>query len=131
MQLWPGFLPYLASFVTIGVIWLNHHAVFAKIAAVDQTVQWSNLLLLLTYGDARAKVDQLVVVNVHQNASASTRDIDARPFAVPGDLDPADSADSVMWDLVGEVTTRPAVNSSSSASADIVEVGQLDVDLRS
>ncbi len=48
LQLWPGFLSYLASFVTIGVIWLNHHAVFAKIAAVDRTVQWSNLLLLLT-----------------------------------------------------------------------------------
>jgi len=74
LQLWPGFLSYLASFVTIGVIWLNHHAVFAKIAAVDQTVRWSNLLLLLTYGDARAKVDQVVVVNVHQNSSTSTRD---------------------------------------------------------
>lgn len=48
LQLWPGFLSYLASFVTIGVIWLNHHAVFAKVGAVDRTVQWSNLLLLLT-----------------------------------------------------------------------------------
>jgi len=78
-----------------------------------------------------AHIDGLIGSDPAVYSSASTRDIDARPFAVPGDLDPADSPVSVMWDLVGEVTSRPTVNSSSTASAVIVEVGQLDVDLRS
>ena len=84
------------------------------------------------HGDARAKVDQAVVVNVRQNSSASTRDIDARPFAVPGDLDPGRL--SRLGDVGsgrGGDLSRPTVNSSSTASAVIVEVGQLDVDLRS
>jgi uncharacterized membrane protein len=44
---WPAYLGYLATFLTIGVIWLNHHAVFAKIARLDRVLQWWNLLLLL------------------------------------------------------------------------------------
>ena len=45
---WPSYLSYLATFLTIGVIWLNHHGVFAKIRRVDRTLQWWNLVLLLT-----------------------------------------------------------------------------------
>jgi uncharacterized membrane protein len=31
---WPGYLAYLASFGYIGVIWVNHHQLFTRIAAV-------------------------------------------------------------------------------------------------
>lgn len=48
LRLWPQYLSYLATFLTIGVIWLNHHAVFGKIRVVDRSLQWWNLLLLLT-----------------------------------------------------------------------------------
>ena len=44
---WPGFAAYLVSFVVIGVIWLNHHAVFDGVRRVDRTVLILNLLLLL------------------------------------------------------------------------------------
>jgi uncharacterized membrane protein len=44
---WPTYLSYLATFLTVGVIWLNHHAVFQKIGRLDRTLQWWNLLLLL------------------------------------------------------------------------------------
>jgi uncharacterized membrane protein len=44
---WPSYLSYLATFLTIGTLWLSHHAVFEKIAFVDRTMQWLNLLLLL------------------------------------------------------------------------------------
>lgn len=30
------------------MIWRNHHAVFGKIVRLDRTIQWWNLLLLLT-----------------------------------------------------------------------------------
>lgn len=44
---WPSYLSYLATFLTVGVIWLNHHGVFQKIRHIDRTLQWWNLVLLL------------------------------------------------------------------------------------
>jgi uncharacterized membrane protein len=45
---WPGYLAYLASFLYIGVVWINHHALFTRIAHVDSGLLWCNLGLLLT-----------------------------------------------------------------------------------
>jgi uncharacterized membrane protein len=44
---WPSYLAYLVSFMVIGIIWLNHHAMFRLIARVDRTVLLLNLTLLL------------------------------------------------------------------------------------
>jgi uncharacterized membrane protein len=44
---WPAFLAYLISFFTIGIIWVNHHALVRNIAVVDRTLLFLNLLLLL------------------------------------------------------------------------------------
>jgi uncharacterized membrane protein len=43
---WPSFVAYLISFFTIGIIWVNHHAVVTTIAMVDRTLLFLNLLLL-------------------------------------------------------------------------------------
>ena len=40
-------LPYITSFATIGIIWLNHHAMFHTVARVDHGALILNLLLLL------------------------------------------------------------------------------------
>lgn len=48
LHLWPSYLAYLASFFTIGIIWLNHHAFFARVRQIDHVLHWWNLLLLLT-----------------------------------------------------------------------------------
>ncbi len=45
---WPSYLAYVASFLYIGVVWVNHHALFTRIAAVDGGLLWCNLALLLT-----------------------------------------------------------------------------------
>jgi uncharacterized membrane protein len=45
-QHWPSFVAYLVSFFTIGVIWVNHHALVANIAIVDRTLLFLNLVLL-------------------------------------------------------------------------------------
>lgn len=47
IALWPSYLAYLASFLTIGVIWLNHHAFFGRVRQIDHVLQWWNLSLLL------------------------------------------------------------------------------------
>jgi uncharacterized membrane protein len=43
---WPRALAYVASFLTIAVIWLNHHALVDVIAFFDRRLHWLNLLLL-------------------------------------------------------------------------------------
>jgi uncharacterized membrane protein len=46
-QLWPSYLAYATSFLTIGIIWINHHHVMETIARVDRTFLFINTLLLL------------------------------------------------------------------------------------
>jgi uncharacterized membrane protein len=43
----PAFLAYLVSFFTIGIIWVNHHALVRSIVTVDRTLLFVNLVLLL------------------------------------------------------------------------------------
>lgn len=47
MALWPSYLAFLASFMTIGVMWLNHHRLFTLINKKDDGLIAFNLLLLL------------------------------------------------------------------------------------
>lgn len=46
-QMWPSFAAYLVSFFVIGVIWVNHHAIFALVRRVDRVLLFENLLLLM------------------------------------------------------------------------------------
>ena len=45
---WPAYLAYLASFAYVGVIWVNHHQLFTRIAAVNAGLLWRNLALFPT-----------------------------------------------------------------------------------
>ena len=47
VNLWPSYLAFLASFLTIGVMWLNHHRLFTLIRKSDDGLIAFNLLLLL------------------------------------------------------------------------------------
>ena len=44
---WPAFVAYLISFFTIGIIWVNHHALVRTIKTVNRTLLFLNLVLLL------------------------------------------------------------------------------------
>ena len=44
---WPAYASYAVSFLTIGIIWMNHHTIFAHLRRVDRPLQVLNLLLLL------------------------------------------------------------------------------------
>jgi uncharacterized membrane protein len=48
VHLWPAYLAYATSFLTIGIIWMNHHYCVETIGRVDRTLLFVNLLLLLT-----------------------------------------------------------------------------------
>jgi uncharacterized membrane protein len=44
---WPAYAAYLVSFLVIGIIWINHHAMFTMVRQVDRSVLFANLALLL------------------------------------------------------------------------------------
>ncbi len=44
---WPSYLSYLATFLTVALVWMNHHALFTRIRYVDQRLQWVNIGILL------------------------------------------------------------------------------------
>ena len=48
LHIWPSYLAYITSFVTIGIIWMNHHHTVSLIARTDRTMLFLNNLLLLT-----------------------------------------------------------------------------------
>jgi uncharacterized membrane protein len=48
LHLWPSYLAYVTSFLTIGIIWMNHHHTVSLIGRVDRTMLFVNNLLLLT-----------------------------------------------------------------------------------
>ena len=45
---WPSYVAYAVSFLVIGVIWANHHAVFERIERSDGRLLFLNLLLLMS-----------------------------------------------------------------------------------
>jgi uncharacterized membrane protein len=47
LDLWPSYLGYFVSFLTIGIMWINHHNIFSFINRTDQKFLALNLLLLL------------------------------------------------------------------------------------
>ncbi len=47
---WPNYAAYAVSFLTIGVIWINHHAMLRRLVSVDHSILVLNLILLLTIG---------------------------------------------------------------------------------
>jgi uncharacterized membrane protein len=44
---WRHFVAYFISFLIIGIMWVNHHALVRNIAVVDRAVLFLNLMLLL------------------------------------------------------------------------------------
>jgi len=48
LHLWPAYLAYATSFVTIGIIWMNHHFCLETVGRADRTLMFLNILLLLT-----------------------------------------------------------------------------------
>ena len=44
---WPQYLAYAVSFLTIGIMWMNHHTILAHVTRVDRPLLVLNLLLLM------------------------------------------------------------------------------------
>ncbi len=47
VRLWPAYIGYAVSFLTIGIIWVNHHTVVRQLRGVDRIFLSINVLFLL------------------------------------------------------------------------------------
>ena len=47
LHMWPSLLAYAVSFLTVGIMWMNHHAMFRHVVRVDRPLQLLNLVLLM------------------------------------------------------------------------------------
>jgi len=47
LNLWPSYLAYSISFIVLGAIWINHHAMFKQIVRVDQLFLLINIFFLM------------------------------------------------------------------------------------
>lgn len=45
---WASYLAFLMSFLYVGIVWMNHHALFSRVRFVDRGLQWVNFSILLT-----------------------------------------------------------------------------------
>ncbi len=45
---WPSFAAFFVSFLTIGIIWMNHHAMVRRLRSADMEILFLNILLLMT-----------------------------------------------------------------------------------
>jgi uncharacterized membrane protein len=47
LHIWPSYLAYIVSFVTIGIMWVNHHTVMSQIDRTDRRFLLATVGLLL------------------------------------------------------------------------------------
>ena len=47
LSIWPSYAAYALAFVTIGIMWINHHTVFGCIDRVDRTFLIINVFFLM------------------------------------------------------------------------------------
>jgi uncharacterized membrane protein len=48
LRQWPSYAAYVTSFATIGIIWINHHAMVSRLRQADHAILGLNLLLLMS-----------------------------------------------------------------------------------
>jgi uncharacterized membrane protein len=46
-EAWPQYVAYMVSFMTIGIMWVNHHTMFGHVRLIDRPLLVLNLLLLM------------------------------------------------------------------------------------
>ncbi len=82
LRLWPSYVSFLASFVYIAVIWLNHHAAFRRIRSVDSVLIWANMGLLL--GAVIVPFPTAVLANAFSSGNRASEQVAVALYASVG-----------------------------------------------
>jgi TMEM175 potassium channel family protein len=62
---WPSYVAYAVSFLTIGIMWANHHGVFSQIEKADRTFLMINVVFLMLVAFVPFPT-KLVAENIHR-----------------------------------------------------------------
>jgi TMEM175 potassium channel family protein len=82
---WPKYAAYVASFLTIGVMWMNHHGLFERMAKLNRALLFLNLLLLMAIVFLPFSTEQLgsnILVPGDANTAASFYALNALVIAI-------------------------------------------------
>jgi uncharacterized membrane protein len=82
---WPKYAAYVAGFLTIGVMWINHHGLFERIARLNRALLFINLLLLMAIvfiPFATAELGANILVPRDANTAASLYALNAFVIAI-------------------------------------------------
>ncbi len=47
LDIWPSYLAYAVSFVTIGIMWVNHHTIMNQVVRIDRRFMFATIGLLM------------------------------------------------------------------------------------
>ena len=47
LRMWPQYAAFVISFVTVGIIWINHHAMIGRLRQPDHAILFLNMTLLM------------------------------------------------------------------------------------
>jgi uncharacterized membrane protein len=72
LHMWPSLLAYVVSFLTVGIMWMNHHAMFRHVIRVDRPLQLFNLVLLMAVVLVPFPTDMLGQLLGHQLHGSDT-----------------------------------------------------------
>ena len=81
---WPQYAAYAVSFMTIGIIWVNHHVMISRLRATDHTILIGNLLVLMTIGILPFATDLIAKHLHHADGQSLAAAIYAGAFLVMG-----------------------------------------------
>jgi uncharacterized membrane protein len=84
LALWPNYIGFLASFFYVGIIWLNHRAVFSRVRYCNRSLHLANLLLLLS--SALIPFPTAVLSTALQTGSALDAPVAVELYAIIGGL---------------------------------------------
>jgi uncharacterized membrane protein len=70
LHLWPSYAAYAISFLTIGIMWINHHSLFRQIGSVDRTFLALNVLFLMVIAFIPFPTEVLAA-HLHHDAKAA------------------------------------------------------------
>ena len=70
LDIWPAYLAYATSFLTIGIIWMNHHFCVETMARADRTLMFLNILLLMTVSFLPFPTRLVAEQHLHQKSAA-------------------------------------------------------------
>lgn len=81
---WPAYTAYLASYLYVAVVWLNHKATFKRIRETDRGFHWANLFVLFT--TALLPFPTAVVSHAMQEDNAADQHTAVALYALVGAL---------------------------------------------